>query len=80
MANINKIRIGDTIYDITPEIGKGLQFGTSLDNLNKLYVTLGTAVTDKTNDTGIGIKDGNFMIDTVKFTAFLKELGFKTEQ
>ena len=81
MASINKIRIGDEIYDITPELGNGLQFGTSLSNQNKLYVTLGTAEANNNivSDTGIYITEGNFRIDTTKFTNFLKALGFKTE-
>lgn len=82
MASINKIRIGDDTYDIIPEVGKGLQFGTSLSNQNRLYVTLGTATASNgiVNDTGINVKEGNFTIDTAKFTTFLKALGFKTEQ
>ena len=81
MAKINRIRIGDEIYDIIPEIGKGLEFGTNPPNLNKIYVTLGTAKAgaNGSTDTGICVKEGEFTIDTGKFTAFLNGLGFKNE-
>ena len=49
MGKINRIKIGDTLYDITPEIGKGLQFGTQLENANTVYVNIGKASCDKTS-------------------------------
>ena len=81
MAVINKIRIGDETYNITPEFGKGLEFGTSLATQDKLYVSLGTAKASDNivDDTGLTVNGGTFTIDTVKFTAFLEALGFKRE-
>ena len=82
MAFINKIKIRDEEYHIVAEIGKGLQFGTSLSNMHKTYVTLGTPIIQGGNsvtDCGIKIHEGNFTLDAAKFTAFLKDLGFKTE-
>jgi hypothetical protein len=79
MTRINRIRIGETTYGLAPEIGKGLQFGTSVEDKDKLFVTLGTATANGIENTGISIKEGDFIIDTELFTAFLKGLGFKTE-
>lgn len=80
MGKINRIKIGDTLYDITPEIGKGLQFGTQLENANTVYVNIGKASCDKTSmpETGISITPEGFIINCTKFTEFLKALGFKT--
>ena len=80
MGAINKIKIGDTIYEITPQIGTGLQFGTSLNNPNTIYVNIGDAKSDKEAlpEPGISITPAGFTINSAKFTAFLKALGFKT--
>ena len=81
MATINKIKIGDSIYDITPQIGTGLQFGTGLANANIVYVNIGEAKSEKASlpDSGISITPAGFLINSTKFTEFLKALGFKTE-
>lgn len=78
MGAINKIRIGDTVYEITPQIGTGLQFGTSLNNKNTVYVNIGEAKSDSAllPETGISITTAGFIINSTKFTAFLKALGF----
>ena len=80
MASINKIRIGDSTYDITPQIGTGLQFGTGLYNGSMVYVNIGEAKCNNESlpETGISITPIGFVIDSTKFTAFLKALGFKT--
>lgn len=80
MGAINKIKIGEDVYDITPQIGTGLQFGTSLNNANTVYVNIGDAKSDNTSspETGISITPAGFTINNAKFTAFLKALGFKT--
>ena len=79
MTRISRIKIGDITYGIAPEIGKGLEYGTSVEDKDKLFVTLDTATTNGIENTGISIKKGDFVIDTEQFTAFLKRLGFKTE-
>ena len=81
MAAINKIKIGEITYDIIPQIGTGLQFGTQIDNCNIVYVNIGEAKSDNNSlqGSGISITPTGFIIDTTKFTAFLKALGFKTE-
>lgn len=78
MGAINKIRIGDTVYEITPQIGTGLQFGTSLNNKNTVYVNIGEAKSDSAllPETGISITTAGFIINSTKFTTFLKALGF----
>lgn len=80
MARINRIKIGDTLYDITPQIGTGLQFGTGLTNPNVVYVNIGDATCNNKQmpETGMSITPLGFIIDYEKFTAFLKALGFKT--
>lgn len=80
MTGINKIRIGESEYHIVPEIGKGLQLGTQLDNGHIIYVNIGEAKSDNPElpETGISITPLGFSINSTKFTAFLKALGFKT--
>lgn len=81
MAAINKIKIGENTYDIIPQIGTGLQFGTQIDNCNIVYVNIGEAKSDVVSlpECGISITTAGFIINSAKFTIFLKSLGFKTE-
>lgn len=81
MASINKIRIGDTTYDIMPKLGYGLQFGTEIETSDKIFVNIGKATADDDSlpETGISITNLGFSINRNKFTNFLKALGFKTE-
>lgn len=81
MGIINKIRIGEDTYDITPQIGTGLQFGTGLSNTSIVYVNIGEAKSDLASapETGISITPRGFWIESAKFTEFLKALGFRTE-
>lgn len=81
MSRINKIKIGEDIYDITPQIGTGLQFGTGLTNSNVVYVNVGDAQSNDASlpETGISITPKGFWIDPGKFSEYLKALGFKTE-
>ena len=80
MASINRIKSGDTVYDLVPQIGAGLQFGTSLTNENTVYINIGKARSDNASlpETGMSITPEGFIIDSAKFTAYLKALGFKT--
>lgn len=81
MAAINKIKIGENTYDIIPQIGTGLQFGTGVSNGNIIYVNIGEAKSDVVSlpECGISITTAGFIINSAKFTIFLKSLGFKTE-
>ena len=82
MLSINKIKIGDEIYNIIPELGKGLQLGTGLTNGHIIYLNLGTATLGSNppvEDCGVCIDHWGFRIDPAKFRNFIKELGFKTE-
>lgn len=80
MGRIEKIKIGDAVYDITPQIGTGLQFGTQIENANIVYVNIGKAKCSNNllPETGISITPQGFIIESEKFTEFLKALGFKT--
>lgn len=80
MLHINKIKIGNSVYNIVPELGGGLQLGTTASNAHKLYVNIGTATFTSNisiDDPGLYINTRGFVIDTGKFTAFLETLGFK---
>lgn len=82
MLHINKIKIGNDVYNIVPELGGGLQLGTTASNSHKLYVNIGTAaLSDNTSidNPGLYINTEGFVIDCAKFTAFLEALGFKRE-
>lgn len=81
MAGINKIRIGEEEYYITPEIGSGLQFGTDIENSHMIYINIGEAKSNIPSlpPTGLYIDHLGFQIDCGKFKAFLIALGFKTE-
>jgi hypothetical protein len=81
MAQINKIMVGGTIYNIVPETGTGLQLGTSVNNSHVIYVNLGNATcSDMTlPEPGISITPEGFNVNAGKFKAFVKALGFKEE-
>lgn len=81
MIGINKIRIGEGEFNITPSLGTGLQFGTSVDNAHVVYVNIGEAKPDNASlpSTGLNIDHLGFVVDSKKFKAFLVALGFKTE-
>ena len=80
MSGIKKIRVGEGVFNITPEIGKGLQFGTGIDNSHVIYVNIGEAVADNAAlpSPGLKINHLGFTVDSQKFKAFLEALGFKT--
>jgi hypothetical protein len=82
MLSINKIKIGDEMYNIIPELGDGLQLGTGLTNKHIIYLNIGTAklgANPPVEDCGVCIDTLGFRIDPVKFKAFIKALGFKEE-
>ncbi len=80
MTGINKIRIGESEFYITPSLGTGFQFGTSIDNAHKLYINIGEAKADKASLPlpGMKIDHLGFVVESAKFKEFLVALGFKT--
>lgn len=80
MTGINKIRIGESEFNIMPSLGSGLQFGTNIDNAHKLYINIGDAKADKTSlpSPGMKIDHMGFVVESEKFKEFLVALGFKT--
>lgn len=81
MAHIDRIKIGDSTYNLVPEIGSGLQLGTSLDNSHVIYVNVGKAASDDPAmpETGMSITPLGFVVETEKFRKYIKALGFKCE-
>lgn len=82
MLQINKIKIGNSVYNILPELGNGLQLGTGITNGHMICLNIGTATlgaNPPVEDCGVSIDTLGFRIDPVKFKAFIKALGFKSE-
>jgi hypothetical protein len=82
MASIKKIKVGDNVYSIVPELGNGFVFGTSVSTCDSIYVHTGNARVNHNGisyDTGIGISYGEMVVDSNSLTTYLKALGFKTE-
>ena len=81
MSVINKIKIGENEYNITPSIGEGLQFGTDLENSHVVYINIGKAKSDNGSlpEPGLTIDHMGFRIECDKLKAFLTAMGFKSE-
>ena len=80
MIGINKIKIGDDVFNIPPSLGTGLQFGTSIENAHMVYINIGEAKADSLSlpSPGLKIDHLGFVIDCKKFKEFLLAMGFKT--